>query len=249
MNIPRTILLIGKNPHWLDETIAMFERTEHIVLAAQNGIEGFRIAQCDVPDLIICEFLLSDMSGIELCQFIRNDQELCRVPILLVNEYQQDIDQVIRDLEIGVDDYLTACYNFGLPSTKQMWLTGKHSESYLELSYQILFLRQHHLTEIIKDTTGLIKALSSEYRLNNFSNSHNQDFKDDLDKRIEVGMNIIDGLTCLLNEQTNSLINLAQALETEEYNMIHNSTQPNESYSHKSSFTTTKMFQNDSASA
>lgn len=232
MNVPKIILLIGNNPHWLDATAAMLEQSKHIVLFALNGMEGFLVAQCDLPDLVICEIDLPDMSGIDLCRLIRNDNELCEVPLILVNESQEDIDQITEKLHEDVNDDLTVCCNLGLPAAENKWLSvRKQSEAYLELSYQILFFRQHRLTEIIKDTAGLIKALNSEYRLNSFTIKTNQETEANLDKRIEVGMNIIDGLTCLLNEQSNSLMNLVRVMEVEEVNTSYNS--PNDGGSYK----------------
>lgn len=255
MNVPKIILLIGSNQHWLDQTITMLEKSEHIVLFAHNAIEGFFIAQCDLPDLIICEFALPDMSGIDFCQLIRSDKELCEVPLILVNENQEDADRVMKELQEGVNDYLTVCCDLGLSWENPKWLPGrKEPEPYLELSYQILFQRQHRLTEIMKETTGLINALNSEYSLNGFGNKQNQELEANLDKRIEQGMNIIDGLTCLLNEQSNSLITLAEALEVEEFNIPYNvvkyqeetfrdETFHNETFRDESNYDPTNFFQ------
>lgn len=210
MQIQKTILFIGSPQQWLSESIKMFEKNKQIVLVALTGDEGYLMAQCDTPDLIICEFNLIDMSGIEFCQLIRQDEELCRVPIILVNDKQQNIEQIIDDFESGIRDELTVCCNLELKKTT-LASGNKNLNQSLEDSYQLLCARHELLTEMIKDTSDLIKALDIEHSFSSFI--YRPNFNTQINNRIESGMVIIDGLKCLLAEQSNHLNELARTLD------------------------------------
>lgn len=216
MNFQKKILFIGNDPQGLNESFMMLNQSGNIVLSASDGNEGFLKARCELPDLIICKSNLPDMRGVDLCQRIRNDEQLCRVPFILTNKHLQDIDQVIRDLEIGLDDYLTVCFNLGLPTAKVMWFLGQTDwESSFDHSYQIIYSRHQRLKEIIKNTIELIDTLIIELHLNVVTNKQNWKLENSLSQRIKSGMTIIDELNWLLIEQTSGLTELAETLEKE----------------------------------
>ena len=71
---------------------------------AVNGVEGFRKAVEEVPDLIILDIMLPEMDGLEVCRKLR--QKNIDIPIIMLTAKGGEIDKVVG-LEIGADDYLT----------------------------------------------------------------------------------------------------------------------------------------------
>ncbi len=58
-----------------------------------------------IPDLVILDRMLPDLSGIELCRHIRNEAATCKVPVLMLTARGEEMDR-ITGLEAGADDYV-----------------------------------------------------------------------------------------------------------------------------------------------
>ena len=78
-------------------------KEDFVVVEAENGAEGFELANQEKPDLIISDILMPQMDGFQLCQRIR---ELSFVPIIVLTAVQRDEDKV-RAFSLGADDYVT----------------------------------------------------------------------------------------------------------------------------------------------
>jgi two-component system, OmpR family, alkaline phosphatase synthesis response regulator PhoP len=74
------------------------------VTVAPNGIEGFRLATSDCPDMLVLDLMLPGKSGLEVCRDLRQGGSM--VPILMLTAKDQTIDKVVG-LKLGADDYLT----------------------------------------------------------------------------------------------------------------------------------------------
>src|SRR5262249_53249827 len=55
------------------------------VLQASLGTEAIERIQRDQPDLVVCDVLLPDKEGYEVCQFVKSDPRLVRTPVLLIS--------------------------------------------------------------------------------------------------------------------------------------------------------------------
>ena len=71
---------------------------------AVNGMEGFRKAVEESPDLIILDIMLPEMDGLEVCRKLR--QKNIGIPVIMLTAKGEEIDKVVG-LEIGADDYIT----------------------------------------------------------------------------------------------------------------------------------------------
>jgi CheY-like chemotaxis protein len=105
MNKKTVILLISINFNWLDKTLKILEKHQHIIFSARNGMEGLQIANHLLPDMIICEDTLSDMQGVEFGQLIDNVNKLREIPFVLGNESGQKIDEIIKCIQADRTDY------------------------------------------------------------------------------------------------------------------------------------------------
>lgn len=74
------------------------------VMTAEDGITGLKIIKKSVPDLVLLDLGLPDMSGESVCQQIRKEFDDLRVIILTAKDTPHDI---IQGLNLGADDYLT----------------------------------------------------------------------------------------------------------------------------------------------
>ncbi|MEX0731590.1 MAG: phosphate regulon transcriptional regulator PhoB [Aquisalimonadaceae bacterium] len=76
------------------------------VLQAETGEEGFSLLNEHVPDLILLDWMLPGMSGIDFARRIRKDPLCSGIPIIMLTARGEEEDKV-RGLESGADDFVT----------------------------------------------------------------------------------------------------------------------------------------------
>jgi len=82
------------------------EREGYRVLEARDGEEALLVAVEEQPDLVVLDWMLPQLSGIEVCRRLRGRQETRNVPIVMLTARGEESDS-IRGLDTGADDYLT----------------------------------------------------------------------------------------------------------------------------------------------
>jgi len=76
------------------------------VAVAADGEEALLKIEESPPDLLILDWMLPKVSGIEICRRVRSRPETRNIPIIMVTARSEEADRV-RGLETGADDYLT----------------------------------------------------------------------------------------------------------------------------------------------
>jgi DNA-binding response OmpR family regulator len=102
--------------------ILEFEGYEALI--SETGKEGIQAAIRKVPDCIILDLMLPDISGYEVCEQIR--QKL-NTPILMLTAKSQDHDK-IRGFKVGADDYLTKPFSVGELTARVMALLRRRGQ-------------------------------------------------------------------------------------------------------------------------
>jgi two-component system phosphate regulon response regulator PhoB len=74
---------------------------------ADTGAQGLLLARSEpLPDLVLLDLDLPDMSGIAVCQALRADPVTRALPVMIVSARTEEIDRVLG-FEVGADDYVT----------------------------------------------------------------------------------------------------------------------------------------------
>jgi two-component system phosphate regulon response regulator PhoB len=76
------------------------------VRASQDGEEALVMVQERVPDLVVLDWMLPSVSGLEICRQLRRRPETRNVPVILLTARGEEADRV-RGFESGADDYVT----------------------------------------------------------------------------------------------------------------------------------------------
>jgi two-component system, OmpR family, phosphate regulon response regulator PhoB len=82
------------------------EREGYRVFEARNGDEALTVVDEISPDLIVLDWMLPEISGIEVCRRLRARGESRNVPIIMLTARGEETDR-IRGLDTGADDYIT----------------------------------------------------------------------------------------------------------------------------------------------
>ena len=82
------------------------EREGFRVVSAGDGEEALIVAKEETPDLILLDWMLPLMSGVEVCRRMRRMPDLGDTPIIMLTARGEESDKV-RGLESGADDYVT----------------------------------------------------------------------------------------------------------------------------------------------
>jgi two-component system phosphate regulon response regulator PhoB len=87
------------------------EKEGFIVSSSENGSEGLKQLKKFEPNLLLLDWMLPDLSGIEICKHIRKDNKFKTLPIIMLTAKGEEEDK-IKGLESGVDDYLTKPFSY-----------------------------------------------------------------------------------------------------------------------------------------
>jgi two-component system phosphate regulon response regulator PhoB len=82
------------------------EKEGYDVAVAADGEEGMLQVEERTPDLILLDWMLPKLSGIEVCRRIRGRAETRNLPIIMLTARGEETDRV-RGLDTGADDYMT----------------------------------------------------------------------------------------------------------------------------------------------
>ncbi len=80
-----------------------FRREGFAVRCAYTGAEGLRMAEEERPDLVLLDWMLPDLSGVDVCRMLT---ETYNVPIVMLTA-RSSVDDKLLGLETGADDYIT----------------------------------------------------------------------------------------------------------------------------------------------
>ncbi len=80
------------------------------VLKAETGDDALMIVEEGLPDIIVLDWMLPGVSGIEVCRQLKSRTDTRGVPIIMLSARAEEFDRV-RGLETGADDYVTKPYS------------------------------------------------------------------------------------------------------------------------------------------
>lgn len=104
------ILLVDDNPDLRNYVSHILQRQGYQIRTAHNGAVGYELAQTYRPDLILTDWMMPELTGLELIQQIRANPNLSSIPIILLTAKVDD-ETRIEGVEQGADAYLGKPFN------------------------------------------------------------------------------------------------------------------------------------------
>ena len=104
--MPATILLVEDEPAIQELIAANLLRAGHQVVRAGDAETAQRIVRDALPDLVLLDWMLPGMSGIDFARRLRADERTRGIPLIMLTARGEKQDKVLG-LEVGADDYVT----------------------------------------------------------------------------------------------------------------------------------------------
>lgn len=104
------VLVVEDEPAQLEILAYNLESDGFLVSRARDGEEALLLIREDVPDVIVMDWMMPHLSGIEVCRRLKSNPETRSIPVIILSARSEDEDKV-RGLEIGADDYVVKPYS------------------------------------------------------------------------------------------------------------------------------------------
>ncbi|KAJ56820.1 chemotaxis protein CheY [Actibacterium mucosum KCTC 23349] len=104
------VLVVEDEPAQREVLAYNLEAEGFDVSKAENGEEALLLVDEMAPDIIVLDWMLPNVSGIEVCRRLKTRSDTRNVPIIMLSARSEEVDRV-RGLETGADDYVVKPYS------------------------------------------------------------------------------------------------------------------------------------------
>ncbi|MFV0410437.1 MAG: phosphate regulon transcriptional regulator PhoB [Paracoccus sp. (in: a-proteobacteria)] len=105
-----TVLVVEDEPAQLAILTYNLEGEGLRIVGTQDGGEALMLLREEAPDLVLLDWMLPGVSGIEVCRRIKMDPAHRLTPVIMLSARSEEVDRV-RGLETGADDYVVKPYS------------------------------------------------------------------------------------------------------------------------------------------
>lgn len=104
------ILLVEDEPAQRDVIAYNLAAEGYQVAEASDGEEAMLLVAENPPDLVILDWMMPNLSGIEVCRRLKSDPDTRAIPVIMLSA-RLDVPDRVRGLETGADDYVSKPYS------------------------------------------------------------------------------------------------------------------------------------------
>ncbi|MCP4578715.1 MAG: Flp pilus assembly complex ATPase component [Deltaproteobacteria bacterium] len=103
---PIKILVVDDNLVVLKLLRHLLESEDYLVITAENGVEAFKLASAENPDIIVTDYEMPEMDGVMLIKKLKNQTCTRSIPVMMLTARDEE-ESELEGLDAGADDYLT----------------------------------------------------------------------------------------------------------------------------------------------
>jgi DNA-binding response OmpR family regulator len=102
----KKILIVEDEEHIIELLRAIFEGfVNYQVTYTRDGQEAIKVAQVNVPDIILLDIHIPELDGYEVCKLVKSNPTTSRTKVLMISGIPQNHD-MLKSQEVGADDYI-----------------------------------------------------------------------------------------------------------------------------------------------
>jgi phosphate regulon transcriptional regulator PhoB len=108
--MPNKILIVDDEKDIVDLLSYNLEKEGFATIKAYDGESALDLVKAAKPDLVVLDLMLPGIRGLEVCKFIRKNQDTEALPIIMLTAKGDQVDKILG-FEMGADDYITKPFN------------------------------------------------------------------------------------------------------------------------------------------
>ena len=163
----KKILIVDDETINLDFFDVMFSKLGFAVEKATDGEEALKKIKKFLPNIILLDNVMPNMSGWELTKILKNDPKYMDIPIVMFSALD-DVKDKVESFELGVDDYITKPFNFAevlariraVLRNREIFAQIKVRESRLSLAEELSGDVKKNLQDFVKSIDELDAAIA-----------------------------------------------------------------------------------------
>jgi len=166
-----TILIVEDEPGIQEVLKFNLGQHGHDVIVAADAEDAISLLRGALPDLILLDWMLPGMSGIELARRIRSDGRLKGIPIIMLTARSEERDK-IQGLDIGADDYITKPFSPRELMARIKAVLRRRAPQMTEDAVEISGLKLDPLSHRVYGDQQALDLGPTEFRLLHFMMTH-----------------------------------------------------------------------------
>ena len=104
------ILIVEDEPAQREVLAYNLEAEGYMIIHSDNGEDAMILVKEEMPDVIVLDWMMPQLSGIEVCRRLKSRSATRGIPVIMLSARSEDVDRV-RGLETGADDYVVKPYS------------------------------------------------------------------------------------------------------------------------------------------
>ncbi len=169
--MPATILIVEDEPHIQEMIAVCLQHAGHKVLRADTVEKAVTLVSRTLPDVVLLDWMLPGISGIQYARSLRNDPRTRDLPIIMLTARSEEQDKV-AGLDAGADDYLTKPFSPKELLARIKAVLRRRAPQMTEDSVEVDGLRVEPATHRASGHGQLLELGPTEFRLLHFFMTH-----------------------------------------------------------------------------
>ena len=180
-----TILVVEDEPAIQELISYSLRQAGYIVFCAENAEQAMAIVNDALPDLVLLDWMLPGMSGVEFARMLRRVARTKSIPIIMLTARAEESDKV-AGLEIGADDYITKPFSPRELIARIKAVLRRRSPEVADDMIEVEGLRLDPATHRVTVNDEEVALGPTEFRLLHFLMSHPE--------RVHTRTQLLDGV-------------------------------------------------------
>jgi two-component system phosphate regulon response regulator PhoB len=166
-----TILVIEDEPAIQELISYNLKQAGHQALKADNAEQALNLVQNALPDLILLDWMLPGISGVEFARRLRSDKRTKAIPIIMLTARSEEQDK-LTGLETGADDYITKPFSPRELNARVKAVLRRRAPQMTDDTVQVGGLRLDPASHRVTGNSTQVDLGPTEFRLLHFLMTH-----------------------------------------------------------------------------
>jgi two-component system phosphate regulon response regulator PhoB len=167
-----TSILVVEDEHAIQELIAVnLEQAGYLPLRATSAEEAIEMVRRKLPDLVLLDWNLPGMSGVELARRLRAEPRTHGVPIIMLTARASEHDKLVG-LDTGADDYVIKPFSPRELNVRIKTVLRRSSPKVSDVPVEVDGLRIDPVSQRVSGNGAALQLGPTEYRLLHFLMTH-----------------------------------------------------------------------------